>query len=166
MRKLIKFGHTLGAIGLLGAMASLLIIQSQTPAPFDAPEDYLLLREVMDRIARWLLLPSLALTVVSGLGSMMIVRVYQGAGWAWLKVGTGIAMFEGSLMAIQGPIQREARLARDIVLGDGNLALLGATEERVAMALWFLGALAVANVALAVFRPVISRWRFFRVSAD
>lgn len=146
MRKLLKFGHTLGAIGLLGAMAALLLaagaMASADGARLAGPESIVLL---MDRIARWLLLPSLALTIVSGLLGMAAVPAYHSAGWAWAKLATGVLTFEGSLMAIQGPVQAMAETAGAPLDPTQLSALQGS--------LWTLIGVAVANVALGVWRP-------------
>lgn len=150
----IKFGHSAGAIGTLGAIAALLILHAtMPPIARDGGTFYLQQRDVMDAIARWMLLPSMALTLVSGLGSMAVVRVFQNAGWAWLKLGTGVLMFEGTLLGVQGPIQREAILARRVVDAGAELSTLGLRLDAEYASLWLIGAVALANVALAVFRP-------------
>ena len=43
--------------------------------------------------------------------------------WAWAKLALGVVMFEGTLFAVQGPMQREAELARGAMLAG---ALIGA----------------------------------------
>ena len=61
--------HTIGAIGLTGAMACLLVLLSFTPAPASLSE-YAVMRAAMGGIATWIFLPSLALTLVAGLLAM------------------------------------------------------------------------------------------------
>jgi hypothetical protein len=163
---LLKFLHTLGGVGLLGAMISLLILLAIMPAPVDAPLRYLQQREAMDAIAQWLLLPSLGLTLVSGLLSMAAVPGFHNAGWAWLKLATGVLMFEGTLLAVQGPIEAAAREARKAVAAGADLSALGTTLAAEQNSLWVLAAVAVVNVLLGVWRPVFSRWRLFRFSPE
>ena len=67
-----KFLHTMGAIGLMGAMASFLVLLSIAPPPADL-EAYALVRSAMDRIARWIFLPSLVLTLIAGLGARSLL---------------------------------------------------------------------------------------------
>ena len=51
-----KFLHTMGAIGLMGAMASLLVLLSATPAPSSLAA-YALMRGAMGAIATWVFFP-------------------------------------------------------------------------------------------------------------
>ncbi len=87
MRRLLKFLHTMGAIGLMGAMAALLVLLGRTPSP-TAIEGYALIRGAMGAVATWLFLPSLALTLLAGLLSIA-QRAFHNAGWAWAKLATG-----------------------------------------------------------------------------
>jgi hypothetical protein len=66
MRHLIKFLHTLGAIGMMGAMACLLVLLAFLPEPMRL-SDYASMRAAMGAVAGWIFLPSLALTLVAGL---------------------------------------------------------------------------------------------------
>ena len=60
-----KFLHTMGAIGLMGAMACLLVLLNLTPAPASL-SNYAMMRAAMGGIATWVFLPSIALTLVAG----------------------------------------------------------------------------------------------------
>ena len=66
MRRLLKFLHTMGAIGLMGAMACLLVLMIFTP-PSSSLAGYASMYGAMAEIATWILFPSLALTLISGL---------------------------------------------------------------------------------------------------
>ncbi len=164
MRYLFKFAHTLGAIGLLGTMAGLLVVLALLPDPSEDIQTYAVLTEVVDKLARWLLLPSLAITLVSGLLSMGSVPAYHSKGWAWAKLATGVLMFEGSLLAIQGPLQREAQLTRDFLEGTVDVTGLGTSFWAAGNSIWLLGGVAVVNVALATWRPRFSRPRSAEVA--
>ncbi|MGB5494333.1 MAG: hypothetical protein WBM97_07630, partial [Sedimenticolaceae bacterium] len=85
MRPLLKFLHTMGAIGMIGAMASLLILLTFTPEPSSLNE-YARIRMAMGGIAEWLLLPSLGLALFSGLWSMGYTASFHNAGWVWAKL--------------------------------------------------------------------------------
>ena len=63
MRKLLKFLHTLGAIGFAGAIAAQLVLVSISPEPADLA-GYALLREGIAAISTWVLVPSMAAVVV------------------------------------------------------------------------------------------------------
>lgn len=158
MRKLLKFLHTLGGVGLLGAMAALLVLLSSVVEPSASLDIYVAQRDAMANIAQWLLLPSLAITLVSGLFSMAVVKGFHNAGWAWLKLATGILMFEGTLLSIQGPMEREAALAKAVFAGDEAVSALAANPTGEWGSLWVLGGVAVLNIALGVWRPKFGRW--------
>lgn len=99
MRRLMKFMHTMGAIGFIGAMACLLVLLSFTPAPASLSE-YAVMRQAMAGVATWIFLPSIGLTLIAGLLAMAVNRAYQSAGWAWAKLVSGVLVFEWGFAAI------------------------------------------------------------------
>lgn len=155
MRRTLKFLHTMGAIGLMGAMACLLVLLSFTP-PSSALSGYVLMRAAMGAVATWVFLPSLALTLLSGLLALA-QRVFHKAGWAWVKLATGVLMFEGGLVYVQGPMRQEAELSAAALAGTGDPALLGQSLGAEANTLWLLLIVATANVMLGIWRPRLIR---------
>ena len=79
MRRLLKFLHTMGSAGLLGAMASLVVMLSLSPAP-SALAGYAATRGAMGAVATWIFLPALAVTLMSGLLAMALNRAFLNAG--------------------------------------------------------------------------------------
>lgn len=158
MRRLMKFLHTMGAIGLMGALASLLVLLHFLPEPTSTAE-YAQARAAMNGIARWIYLPSFALTLIAGLLAIALSQVYQNAGWAWAKLATGIIIFEYSFLAVLGPVQNEADWSAKALAGDADAALLGTTINAEWYSLLVLLAVATANVVLGVWRPNFSRRR-------
>ena len=158
MRQSIKFLHTIGAIGMMGAMACLVVLLGALPAPSHLAE-HAALRGAMGTIATWILLPSLALTLVAGLLAMAASRAFQNAGWAWIKLATGVLVFEAGLSGLVGPLQDEAERSRQALAGDpAALAGLAQTLDAERGTLWVLLAIATLNVVLGVWRPRLS-WR-------
>ncbi|GJE18389.1 hypothetical protein [Methylobacterium marchantiae] len=155
MRRVLKFLHTMGAIGLMGAMACLLVMLSFTPAPTSLA-GYALMRGAMGAVATWIFLPSLALTLLAGLLAVA-QRAFHNAGWAWLKLATGILMFEGGLVYVQGPMRQEADLAAGALAGLVDPATLGDTLGAEGNTLWVLLAVSTANVVLGIWRPRLVR---------
>lgn len=155
MRKFLKFCHSLGAVGLLGTMATLLVAGILAVKTSNVA-DLRGVVELMDAAARWLLLPSLALTLVSGLFAMAAVPAYHSAGWVWAKLATGVLTFEGTLMAIQGPVQS---IAERVAQADGSMAVGDLDFQAVTGSLWVLIGVAVVNIGLGVWRPKFSRRR-------
>lgn len=153
MRKATKFLHTVGSLGYAGSLATLVILHGALPAPDDV-ERFTALRIVMGSVARWLVFPSMILILVSGLFSMAITPAFQNAGWVWAKLATGILVFEGTLVTVQSPMERGAERARQALAGELPLAELGALQTHTG-AMWILLGVALANVALGVWRPRI-----------
>ena len=153
MRKLLKFGHSMTAIMFLGSVVVLWVFHHYLPPPAEALEIYVAERQVMERVASLVMMPSLLLSLLFGLASMAAVPGYHGAPWAWAKLVTTVLMLEGSLLGIQSPIKREAlRAAR--ALEDAELvAQLGQTASSEQWSLIIIGLVATANVALGVWRP-------------
>lgn len=156
MLRFVKFLHVLGAIGFMGAIASILILIGMVPTA--SPDARALMSRAMGQIATWLLFPSLVLTLMSGLLSMAINRAYHNAGWAWAKMISGVLIFEGGMADFLGPLQDDARRSAGTALGGhpdpaGSLAPLGALQGTG----WFLLVIAVANIVLGIWRPRFTR---------
>lgn len=156
MRKALKFLHTLGAIGLMGAMAALIAMHALLPAP-SALESYTVLRQAMAAIANWVFFPSLILVLVGGLLSIAATRGFHDKGWVWIKLVTGLLVFEGSLTAIHGPMVKEAALSLDVLAGQAEASVLGGSVSRERIGLWLMMGVAVLNVGLGVWRPRLRR---------
>ncbi len=110
------------------------------------------MRGAMGAIATWILLPALALTLVAGLLAIALNQGYQNAGWAWVKLATGILIFEGGLR-VQGPMQEEAgRSARALASQIDPTTLVG-TIGAERSTLWVMLVVATANVVLGIWRP-------------
>lgn len=152
MRRLLKFLHTLGAVGLMGAMACFLVALTFAPPPA-ALDAQVALMGAMGRIATWVFLPSLALTLIAGLLSMAVNPGFHDVGWVWIKAGTGILVFEGGFTAVIGPIQAAAKAAAGAAAGHVDPAVLARAFGGERLALWALMGVALANVALGVWRP-------------
>ena len=114
MRKLLKFGHTMTAIGFLGSIAVLWVFHQQLPAPGEALEIYSAQRQTMGSISSLVLMPSLLITLLFGLASMAAVPGFHSAPWAWGKLATTVLMLEGSLLGIHSPMKKEAELLKEM----------------------------------------------------
>jgi hypothetical protein len=153
MRRLLKFAHTLGAIGFMGAIVCLIVLLSFTPAPTSLSQ-YALMRAAMGGIATWVFLPSLGLTLIAGLLAIAANKSFHSAGWAWAKLATGILVFEWGFTAVQGPMQEEAEQSARALAGQVDATTLAAgslSAERTSLLV--LLAVATANVILGIWRP-------------
>lgn len=146
----------MGATGVMGAMASLLVMIVFAPPPASLA-GYALMRGAMSAVATWIFLPALALVLMSGLLAMAVNRAFLNAGWAWVKLATGVLMFEGGLVYVQGPMRQEAQQAAAALAGRVDPAALAASLGAERNTLWVLLAVATANVVLGIWRPRILR---------
>jgi hypothetical protein len=152
MRRLMKFLHTIGAIGLMGAMACLVVLLGFMPKPASLQE-YALMSAAIGGIATWVFFPSLALTLIAGLLAIALNRAFHSAGWAWAKLATGIIIFEWGFTAVLGPLQEEAELSARVVAGEADPGTLVLSLSAERTSLWVLLAVAAANVVLGIWRP-------------
>jgi hypothetical protein len=138
--------HDIASIGFGGALAACLVINlvanRVSSAQFSA------LRHAFAAIAQYLLIPSMAVVVVSGLIALAATRAYMDAGWAWLKALLGLSVFEATLVIV-GASGKEGEFAA----AAANPAVLDALLRAERNTLLLLIALSIANVVLAVWRP-------------
>ena len=156
MRFVLKFLHTLGAIGMMGAMAALGVMLLYAP-PVTALAEYSALRTAMAAAATWVFMPSLGVTLIAGLLAIAVSPAFHNAGWAWVKAASGILLFESGFVGVLGPMQREAADSVKALAGKFDPALLGAGLGAEKMTIWILLAVATANVVLGVWRPRLVR---------
>jgi hypothetical protein len=156
---LIKILHEIGAAGVMGAFAACLVLVARGPAqPLVA---YAAVRQSIAAISQWLLLPSLALVLISGLLSIAVNRAFHNAAWAWIKALLGISVFEGTLVTINASARHAAELATMAANGQGDAAQLAQVLRTERGGLWLLMVLSLVNIVLAVWRP-----RLYRISRD
>lgn len=147
----------MGAIGLMGAMACLLVMLTFAP-PVSSLAEYAALRTAMAAVAKWILFPSLGVTLISGLLAIAASTAFHNAGWAWMKAASGILLFESGLVGVLGPMQREAEISAKALAGQADAAILGVSAGSEWMTVCILLGVATANVVLGVWRPRLS-WR-------
>jgi len=152
---LIKILHEIGAAGVLGCFAACIVLIAT--APTQSPVAYAAVRQGIAAVMRWLLVPSLAMVLVSGLLAIAATRAYANAGWAWLKALLGITMFEGTLLTVGAGARRAADLSAAAAVGRVDPAELAQLVHGEWSTLWLLLSLSLVNVVLAVWRPRFQR---------
>jgi hypothetical protein len=143
--------HEIASIGFGGALAACLVINGV--ANRSSPAEFAAARHAFAAIAQYLLVPSMAVVVVSGLIALAGTRAYMDAGWAWLKALLGLSVFEATLVIV-GSGNKQVALAA--AAADPGLVDALLRSER--NTLWLLIAVSVANVVLAVWRPRLT-WK-------
>ncbi len=155
MRKTLKICHTVAAGGLIGGLACYMMLL--VVAPQETPEAYADLRHSIQALSNYVLLPSLAIALISGLLSMMVHKPFQDRGWVWIKALSGILMFKGVLTIVSAKAAYAATMARKIANGEAPPDALQSLYAMEWGTLWVVMAISIANVVLGVWRPRIMR---------
>lgn len=155
-QKTLKFLHIAGTIGFCAALLALLLLHASLPDPAQL-EQFASIRLAMGNVAKWLLLPSTGLVVVSGLIAMALNDAYKNAGWVWVKLATGVLILEGTLVYVQAPMERAANNAQSALAGDFDPGSLGSVLNAEWNSIWVILGVAVVNIILGVYRPRILR---------
>lgn len=155
MRKTLKFLHTLGASAYVGALLAYAVVL--TYAPQGTPRAYADMRATIDVICSSILVPSLGLVLVAGLLAMAAHKPFLDLRWVWVKAALGVGTFEGTLVVVSGRARGAAELAADVAASKAEPATLSSVIASEWVGLAVVGALAVANIALGVWRPVLRR---------
>lgn len=155
MRQTLKFLHELGAAGLLGTLAAYFVLVAFVPV--HGVSDYAVVRACISALSKWLLMPSLAIVLISGLLAIAAHRPFMEARWVWVKALLGLSMFEGTLVAVAANAQRGADLSARALAGSVDPALMAELAHSERIGLSTITILALANVVLAVWRPRLRR---------
>jgi len=148
---IVKILHTIGAAGLMSGVACYMLL-----LVWDAPETasaYADLRSAIAGVCNYVVMPSLAMTLISGLLSMVVHTPFLDKGWAWLKALTGILMFQAVLVLIVGEANTAAAAAQRIADGDLSAGEAAFHHDKEMWTLGVVMVIAVANVVLGVWRP-------------
>jgi hypothetical protein len=156
MRRTLKFLHSIAAIGMTGALAAHIILLAVSPEP-SSLEAYAAMREGIAAITRYLLLPSLTLVLFTGLLALGMHTPFHNAGWAWVKAAMGLWIFQGTLKGIEGPAKQAAMVSARALQEEIDPQILQDLMRTEWGSLWVILALAVANVAIAIWRPRLGR---------
>ncbi|MEM7746677.1 MAG: hypothetical protein AAGB04_05475 [Pseudomonadota bacterium] len=157
MRKLFKFLHSLASCGLIGGLVCYMIVLLTTPQA--TASTYADMRVTIAAISNYLLLPSLAVALVTGLMSMAVHSPFREFRWVWVKALLGLSMFEATLAIVQSKANYAASVAAKIAQGQARAEDLVVALTYEWYSLWAILGLSVANVVLGVWRPTLKRRR-------
>ena len=147
MRKSVKFLHTMASCGFIGALAAHILLLSAAPHAADPAT-----RVVIGLLGTWLLLPSMAIVLMSGLLSMAVHRPFQAQRWVWTKAALSFILFIATLH-LQAMASGAAAIAARIPPGQPAPAALAAELANEGASLGLVLVFAVANIVLGVWRP-------------
>lgn len=157
MRKALKFLHSLAACGLIGALLGYMILLVH--APQDTAGTYADMRHSISALCNYLLLPSLAVALITGLLSMVVHRPFQDQRWVWAKALLGLTMFEGTLAIIGSKADYAAKISARIAAGTAEADALETALAYEWQSLGVITAVAVANFVLGIWRPALAKRR-------
>ena len=155
MRRALKFLHTLAACGLIGALLGYAIILLY--APQETPRAYADARQTITAFCDYLLLPSLALALISGLLGMVAHRPFLETRWAWLKALLGLSMFEATFAIVQSKATTAAAESAKIAAGEAAPGALAYVVTYEGWSIAAIMALSLAQIALGIWRPRLAR---------
>ena len=138
--------HDIASISFGGGLAACLVINLM--ANRTSAAEFATARQLFAVIAQYVLIPSMAFVVVSGLIAMMATRGYQDAGWAWAKAILGISVFVATVRVVGSESKQT-----ELVAAVADPSVLDAMLRSERNMLWVLIALCVVNVLFAVWRP-------------
>jgi hypothetical protein len=153
--KLLKTLHEIGAIGTMGSFAAAIVLLATAPA--NSPVAYAAVLQGIVSITKWLLVPSLAVVLISGLLAIAANAAYKNAAWAWVKALLGIGTFEGTLLTVAASARRAAELSALAAAGQSDAAQFAQVLRTEWGGLCILATLSMANIVLAVWRPRLYR---------
>lgn len=151
-KRTFKFLHIIGTVGYCAGLLALIILHASLPEP-EQTERFAMLRIVMGNVAGWILLPSTATVVVTGLLAMALNESFKSAGWVWVKLATGVLVMEGTLVYVQGPMQKAAADAQMALHGEFDFGDIGPTLVSEWNSFWIMLGVATVNIFLGVYRP-------------
>lgn len=155
MKRLLKALHTLGAMGVTGAVLCQLVLLQLRP-PVSDLEGFALYSQALAEISGSVLFPSLGVVVLSGFLSVGINRAFHSAPWVFIKLMFSVLVFESTLAVVHGPLTADAARATAALAGDA-VALASLEEGNRLPGLLFILAVAVGNTALGIWRPYFRR---------
>ncbi len=156
-RKLfLKFAHEVGSVGIMGALLAQLLLAQRAEGL--SPPEFALMREQIQVISDWILVPSLGLVLFTGLLALGFHPPFHNAGWAWIKLATTILVLEATLVAVNGPAQKATALSARLAAGEASLEPeLAEVLRHEQGGIYMMLFLSVLNIALAVWRPRFRR---------
>lgn len=151
-KRTVKFLHTVTGLGLVGGLAAYMLVLWAGP-DVTSINEYAAMRQSLAAVSKWLIMPSMLGVIVSGLLAMALHYSYMESGWVWLKMVSGVLVFEASLGSVDGPAKAAVIFSQRAQAGEIDAVTLAASVHDEWGAYWILLGLAIANIALGTWRP-------------
>ena len=155
-RKWVKLGHTVSSAGLIGGiLAYMTLLVVRVP---ESLTDYLQMRQSIKVISDWMIFPSLAVALVTGLLAMVVHTPFLDRGWVWIKAALGVLSFKGVLIIVHAKASYAAVVAADMVAGAAPPDALDSLLRLEWGTLLGVLVILLANFVLAIWRPRLVRF--------
>ncbi len=165
LRPLLKFFHTVGAVGITGGLAAYMIVLASVPETATFSE-YLTIRTSLRQISNLLIVPAMAIVLFSGLMVMAVHYPFHNALWAWIKAISGILIFEETLRSIDAASEKAVIGVSKVLSQELDPAELSQYVDDMWLSWWVILALCALNIVLGVWRPRFSGRRKTRQRAQ
>ncbi len=152
LRPLLKFFHTVGALGITGGLAAYMVVLVSAPE-MGSLSEYAALRNSLLTVSNWLIVPSMAIVLFSGLMAMAVHYPFHNAVWAWVKAISGILIFEETLRSIDAASEKAVIGTSKVLSGELEADALALYVDDMWLSWWTILALCALNIALGVWRP-------------
>lgn len=126
-------------------------------APQDTASTYADVRLTISHLCNYILIPSLAVILVTGLLSMAAHRPFQEKRWVWIKALLGLSLFESTLAIVQSKANYAAKISLQIAQGAAKSDALNEALSAEWYSLGAIMALSIANIILGVWRPKLKK---------
>ncbi len=151
MRIVLKILHTLAAAGMLGGLLAYFVLLLASPQ--DSASAVLDMRLSILSVCNYLIVPSLVISLTSGLLSMIVHKPFMDKGWALVKALMGILMVKAVLGLVGAKASAAADFAKQIAAGEmTEVSLEKAVSGEWGM-IWLILLLIAVNYVLGVWRP-------------
>jgi hypothetical protein len=154
-RRSLKFLHTVASCGLVGALGAYGIVLLYLTD--GSPQTLAQARTTISFLSSYLLLPSMAMALVTGLFAMAAHRPYLETRWAWLKAILGLSVFEATLGIVQSKATTAAEEAAKLAAGAPDTGELSQAIAYEWYSLIAIFTLSMAQIALGIWRPRLSK---------
>ncbi|MEM6463573.1 MAG: hypothetical protein AAF724_16835 [Pseudomonadota bacterium] len=155
IRPLLNFFHKVSEGGLIGGLACYMILLAYVP--HDTPAAYANLRQSIAAISNYVLIPSLAVALVSGLFLIAAHPPFMNKGWVWIKALIGFVLFKAVLALVAARADEAALVSERLANGEQVQGLLNSAIANEWMTLWLVMTLSVLSAALGSWRPRLKR---------
>lgn len=154
-KNVVKLLHFAGLVGLAGGIVVALVLA--TAVDETSPSHAATVHGAIALVGSTVVVPSLLVTLLTGMLLVVARPQLIGARWVWLKAALGVAVGALVLFALQPAFRSAAAMAAGGALGERAIVPLAAIVAREHGAAYATLALIAVATAVAIWRPRLGR---------